>query len=68
MGVKTSRLTRNSKTTVNAGHSLDYRTTAFVDEKGGTNDPPPPPENNFGDGSDGWTYTIRRKYGKRYLS
>jgi len=52
MGVKTSRLTRNSKTTVNAGHSLDYRTTAFVDEKGAAV-PPPPPANNFGDGSDG---------------
>ncbi len=50
MGVKTSRLTRNSKTTVNAGHSLDYRTTAFVDEIGAA---PPPPVNNFGDGSDG---------------
>jgi len=53
MGVKTSRLTRNSKTTVNAGHGLDYRTTAFVDEKGAAIPPPPPAENNFGDGSDG---------------
>lgn len=53
MGVKTSRLTRNSKTTVNAGHSLDYRTTAFVDEKGGAIPPPPEVQNNFGDGSDG---------------
>ena len=52
MGVKTSRLTRNSKTTVNAGHSLNYRTTAFVDEKGALN-PPPPALNNFGNGSDG---------------
>ena len=52
MGAKTSRLTRNSKTTVNAGHSLDYRTTAFVDEKGAAI-PPPTPGNNFGDGSDG---------------
>ena len=52
MGVKTSRLTRNSKTTVNAGHSLDYRTTEFVDEKGASA-PIPPPLNNFGDGSDG---------------
>ena len=52
MGVKTSRLTRNSKTTVNAGHSLDYRTTAFVDEKGALI-PPPAPSNSFGDGSDG---------------
>jgi hypothetical protein len=50
MGVKTSRLTRNSKTTVNAGHSLDYRTTSFVDERGAE---PLPPGNNFGDGSDG---------------
>ena len=32
MGVKTSRLTRNSKTT--DGHSLDYRTTEFIDERG----------------------------------
>jgi|TARA_B100000035_G_C20559556_1_gene361937 hypothetical protein len=53
MGVKTSRLTRNSKTTVNAGHSLDYRTTAFVDEKGAARPGVIPPENNFGDGSDG---------------
>lgn len=53
MGVKTSRLTRNSKTTVNAGHSLDYRTTEFIDERGAAIPPPPPPENNFGDGSDG---------------
>ena len=52
MGVKTSRLTRNSKTTVNAGHGLDYRTTSFVDEKGAST-PVPPPTNNFGDGSDG---------------
>ena len=52
MGVKTSRLTRNSKTTVNAGHSLDYRTTEFVDEKGAST-PLPPAVNNFGDGSDG---------------
>ena len=52
MGVKTSRLTRNSKTTVNAGHSLDYRTTAFVDEKGAAV-PLPPAGNSFGDGSDG---------------
>ena len=52
MGVKTSRLTRNSKTTVNAGHSLDYKTTAFVDEKG-AEIPKPPAANNFGDGSDG---------------
>ena len=52
MGVKTSRLTRNSKTTVNAGHSLDYRTTAFVDEKGASV-PPLPAGNSFGDGSDG---------------
>ena len=52
MGNRTSRLTRNSKTTVNAGHSLDYRTTAFVDEKGAAI-PLPPPANNFGDGSDG---------------
>lgn len=52
MGVKTSRLTRNSKTTVNAGHGLDYRTTEFVDEKGAST-PPPIPSNNFGDGSDG---------------
>mgnify|MGYP003115373853 FL=1 len=53
MGVKTSRATRNSKTTVNAGHSLDYRTTAFVDETGAEIPPPPPAQNNFGDGSDG---------------
>ena len=54
MGVKTSRQTRNSKTTVNAGHSLNYRTTEFVDERGGTNFIPPPlPSNSFGDGSDG---------------
>ena len=52
MGVKTSRLTRNSKTTVNAGHSLDYRTTAFVDEKGAAITIPPR-ANDFGDGSDG---------------
>ena len=52
MGVKTSRLTRNSKTTVNAGHSLNYRTTAFVDEKGAAI-PTPPRANDFGDGSDG---------------
>ena len=52
MGVKTSRATRNSKTTVNSGHSLDYRTSAFVDEKG-AHIPIPPPANNFGDGSDG---------------
>ena len=52
MGVKTSRATRNSKTTVNAGHSLDYRTSAFVDEKGAYI-PIPDPSNNFGDGSDG---------------
>ena len=52
MGVKTSRLTRNSKTTVNAGHSLDYRTTEFIDERGAAIQPPPP-NNNFGDGSDG---------------
>ena len=52
MGVKTSRLTRNSKTTVNAGHSLDYRTTEFVDERGAAV-PPIPPGNDFGDGSDG---------------
>ena len=52
MGVKTSRLTRNSKTTVNAGHSLDYRTTEFVDERGAAV-PVPPPGNSFGDGSDG---------------
>ena len=52
MGVKTSRLTRNSKTTVNAGHGLDYRTTEFVDEKGAST-PLPPAVNNFGDGSDG---------------
>ena len=52
MGVKTSRLTRNSKTTVNAGHSLDYRTTAFVDEKGAAI-PQPAALNHFGDGSDG---------------
>ena len=52
MGVKTSRLTRNSKTTVNAGHGLDYRTTEFVDEKGAST-PLPPATNNFGDGSDG---------------
>ena len=52
MGVKTSRLTRNSKTTVNAGHSLNYRTTLFVDERGAAISPPPP-GNNFGDGSDG---------------
>ena len=52
MGVKTSRLTRNGKTTVNAGHSLDYRTTAFVDETGAAL-PEPPPTNHFGDGSDG---------------
>lgn len=54
MGVKTSRLTRNSKTTINAGHGLDYRTTEFVDERGGTNPTPPVvPSNDFGDGSDG---------------
>ena len=52
MGVKTSRLTRNGKTTVNAGHGLDYRTTEFVDEKGAST-PIVPPGNNFGDGSDG---------------
>jgi|TARA_R100000482_G_C4984579_1_gene84780 hypothetical protein len=52
MGVKTSRLTRNSKTTVNAGHSLDYKTTAFVDEKGAAITIPPR-SNDFGDGSDG---------------
>ena len=52
MGVKTSRATRNSKTTVNAGHSLNYRTTDFVDEKGALI-PPPDPANHFGDGSDG---------------
>lgn len=52
MGVKTSRLTRNSKTTVNAGHSLEYYSSEFVDERGGTN-PPVPPGNSFGDGSDG---------------
>ena len=52
MGVKTSRLTRNSKTTVNAGHGLDYRTTEFVDEKGAST-PLPPAVNDFGDGSDG---------------
>ena len=52
MGNRTSRLTRNSKTTVNAGHSLDYRTTAFVDEKGAAI-LIPPRTNSFGDGSDG---------------
>ena len=41
MGVKTSRQTRNNKTTVNAGHSLDYKTTEFADERGGTDAPPP---------------------------
>jgi len=54
MGVKTSRQTRNGKTTVNAGHSLDYMTTEFVDERGGTKFiPPPAPSNSFGDGSNG---------------
>ena len=54
MGVKTSRQTRNSKTTVNSGHGLNYRTTEFTDERGGTNfTPSPPPSNNFGDGSNG---------------
>jgi len=52
MGVKTSIQNKNNKTTINAGHSLEYRTTAFVDETGASN-PEPPPANNFGDGSDG---------------
>ena len=42
MGNRTSRQTRNSKTTVNAGHSLNYRTSGFVDERGGSIPPPPP--------------------------
>ena len=42
MGNRTSRQTRNSKTTVNAGHSLDYRTSEFVDEKGAAIPEPPP--------------------------
>ena len=42
MGNRTSRQTRNSKTTVNAGHSLDYRTSEFVDERGAAIPPPPP--------------------------
>lgn len=42
MGNRTSRQNRNSKTTVNAGHSLDYRTSEFVDEKGAAIPPPDP--------------------------
>ncbi len=42
MGNRTSRQDRNSKTTVNAGHSLDYRTSSFVDERGAEVPPPPP--------------------------
>ena len=41
MGVKTSRQNRNSKTTVNAGHSVEYYSSEFIDERGGTNTPPP---------------------------
>ena len=31
-----------SKTAVNAGHSLDYRTSEFTDERGAEIPPPPP--------------------------
>ena len=52
MGVKTSIQNRNNRTTINAGHGLEYRTTTFVDETGAAT-PLPPPGNDFGDGSDG---------------
>lgn len=41
MGNRTSRRDRNNKTTVNAGHSLDYRSSDFVDERGAVVPPPP---------------------------
>ena len=39
MGNRTSRQDRNGKTTVNAGHSLNYRTSDFVDERGSVSAP-----------------------------
>ena len=39
MGNRTSRQDRNGKTTANAGHSLNYRTSDFVDERGASSAP-----------------------------
>ena len=39
MGNRTSRQDRNGKTTTNAGHSLNYRTSDFVDERGASVSP-----------------------------
>ena len=40
MGVRTSRHEVNNNTTINAGHGLDYKSSKFFDERGGTNRTP----------------------------